>query len=66
MTKKARFKLKTVVGDAAYCSREIYSAAEDHRTPVVVPRVKNARVSRRTQWVRNRSVERIETFGRQR
>jgi len=66
MIKKARFKVKAVIGDAAYDSREIYEAAEDHGARVVVPPIKNARVNRHSPQARNRSVKRIERVGRQR
>jgi IS5 family transposase len=64
--KKARFKVKAVVGDAAYDSREIYEAAEDHGARVVVPPLRNARASIHAPAARNRSVKRIEKVGRQR
>ena len=64
--KKARFKVKAVIGDAAYDSREIYEAAEDHAARVVVPPLRNARVSIHAPVARNRSVKRIEKVGRQR
>jgi transposase len=66
MIKKARFRVKTVVGDAAYDSRDIYKAAEDHRARVVVPPLRNAQVSTHAPPARNRSVKRIEKVGRQR
>ena len=66
MIKNSRFKVKAVVGDAAYDSREIYEAAEDQGAHVVVPPFKNARVSRHAPRARNRSVKHIEKVGRQR
>jgi hypothetical protein len=66
MIKKARFKVKALVGDAAYDSREIYEAAEDRGARVVVPPVKTARVSQHSPQARNRSVKRIAKIGRQR
>jgi hypothetical protein len=62
---KARFRVKAVVGDAAYDSREIYEAAEECGARVVVPPIKNARVSMHAPRARNRSVKRIEQMGRQ-
>jgi hypothetical protein len=62
--KKARFKVNTLFGAAAYGSREIYEAAEECGARVVVPPIKNARVSRRAPRARNRSVKRIEQMGR--
>ena len=62
--KKARFRVKAVVGDAAYDSREIYKAAKECGARVVVPPIKNARVSRHAPRARNRSVKRIEQIGR--
>jgi hypothetical protein len=61
---KARPKVKAVVGDAAYDSREIYEAAEECGARVVVPPIKNARLSRHAPRARNRSVKRIEQIGR--
>ena len=66
MIKKARFRVRAVVGDAAYDSREIYEAAEDHKARVIVPPLKNARVSIHAPPARNRSVKRIAKVGRQR
>jgi len=66
MIKHARHRVKAVIGDAAYDSREIYEAAEDHGARVVVPPIKNARVNRHSPQARNRSVKRIERVGRQR
>ena len=64
MINKARLKVKAAVGDAAYDSREIYEAAEECGARVVVPPIKNARVSRHAPRARNRSVKRIEQMGR--
>jgi hypothetical protein len=64
--KNARYKVKAVIGDAAYNSREIYEAAEDLGARVVVPPIKNARVDRHSPQARNRSVKRIAKIGRQR
>jgi Transposase DDE domain len=66
MIKKARFKVRALVGDSAYDSREIYEAAEECGARVVVPPIKNARVSGRATRTRNRSVKRIAKVGRQR
>ena len=66
MIKSTRFKVKALVGDAAYDSREIYEAAEDHGALVVVPPIKNARVNKHSPQARNRSVKRIAKVGRQR
>ncbi len=66
MIKNARYNLKAVIGDAAYDSREIYEAAEDHGARVIVPPLRNARVSTHAPPARNRSVKRIERVGRQR
>ena len=66
MIKNARYNLKAVIGDAAYDSREIYEAAEDHGARVIVPPLRNARVSIHAPPARNRSVKRIERVGRQR
>jgi IS5 family transposase len=66
MIKKARVRVKAVVGDAAYDSREIYEAAEECGARVVVAPIKNARVSRSAPRARNRSVKRIAKAGRQR
>jgi hypothetical protein len=60
---KARLKVKAVVGDAAYDSREIYEAAEDHGARVVVPPIRNARVNKHSPQARNRSVDRIAKVG---
>jgi hypothetical protein len=65
LIKKARFRVKAVVGDAAYDSREIYEAAEECGARVVVPPIKNARVNKHSPRARNRSVKRIEQIGRQ-
>ena len=66
MINNTRFKVKALVGDAAYDSREIYDAAEDHGAGVVVPPVRNARVNKHSPQARNRSVKRIAKVGRQR
>ncbi len=66
MIKKTRFKVKALIGDAAYDSREIYKAAEEHRARVIVPPLRNARVSTHAPPARNRSVKRIAKVGRQR
>jgi len=66
MIKSTRFKVKALVGDAAYDSREIYEAAEDHGARVVVPPIRNARVNKHSPQARNRSVKRIAKVGRQR
>ena len=66
MIKKTRFKMKALIGDAAYDSREIYKAAEEHRARVIVPPLRNARVSTHAPRARNRSVERIQEVGRRR
>jgi hypothetical protein len=66
MIKNARYKVKAVIGDAAYDSREVYEAAEDLGARVVVPPIKNARVDRHSPQARNRSVKRIAKVGRQR
>ncbi len=66
MIKKARFRVKTVVGDAAYDAREIYEAVEECGARVVVPPIKNARFSRHAPRARNRLVKRIAKVGRQR
>jgi IS5 family transposase len=66
MIENNRFRVKAVVGDAAYDSRKIYEAAEECGARVVVPPIKNARVSRRAPRARNRSVRRIAKVGRQR
>jgi len=65
MIKNARYKVKAVIGDAAYDSREIYEAAKDHGARVVVPPIKNARVNKHSPQARNRSVNRIAKVGRQ-
>jgi len=64
--KNTQFRVKALVGDAAYDSREIYEAAEDHEARVVVPPIKNARVNTHSPQARNRSVKRIAKVGRQR
>jgi IS5 family transposase len=64
--KNARHNVKTVVGDAAYDSREIYEAAEEHGARVIVPPLRNARVRNDAPPARNRSVKRIKKVGRQR
>lgn len=66
LIKNACFKVKGVVGDAAYDSRDIYEAAEDHGARIVVPPIKNARVSTHSPQARNRAVKRITKVGRQR
>jgi hypothetical protein len=66
LIKKAGFKVKAVVGDAAYDSRKIYEATEGHGARVVVPPIKNARVSTHSPQARNRAVKRIAKVGRQR
>jgi len=66
MINNARYQVKAVIGDAAYDSREIYEAAEDHGARVVVPPIKNARVNKHSPQARNRSVKRIAKVGRQR
>ncbi len=66
MIKNTRYNPKAVIGNAAYDSREIYEAAEDHGARVVVPPLRNARVSMHAPPARNRSVKRIEGVGRQR
>jgi IS5 family transposase len=64
--KNARYNVKAVIGDAAYDFREIYEAAEEHGARVIVPPLRNARVSIHAPPARNRSVKRIERVGRQR
>jgi hypothetical protein len=63
LIKKAGFKVKAVVGDAACDSREIYQAAEDHGARIVVPPLKTARVSGHSPQARNRAVKRIAKVG---
>lgn len=58
--------MKAVVGDAAYDSREIYEATEDHGVRAVVPPIKTAQISNLSPQARNRSVKRIAKVGRQR
>ncbi|HIF92570.1 MAG TPA: hypothetical protein EYQ60_05510, partial [Myxococcales bacterium] len=66
MINNARHRVKAVIGDAAYDSREIYDAAENRGACVVVPPVRNARVNKHSPQARNRSVNRIAKVGRQR
>jgi IS5 family transposase len=66
MIKNARHRVKVVIGDAAYGSREIYEATENRGARVVVPPVRNARVNKHSPQARNRSVKRIAKVGRQR
>jgi IS5 family transposase len=66
MINNARHRVKVVIGDAAYDSREIYEAAENRGARVVVPPVRNARVDKHSPQARNRSVKRIAKVGRQR
>jgi IS5 family transposase len=66
LIKQAGFKVKAVIGDAAYDSKEIYEAAERHAARVVVPPLKTARVSTHSPQARNRAVKRIAKVGRQR
>jgi IS5 family transposase len=66
LIKNNRFRVKAVVGDAAYDSREIYETAEECGARVVVPPIKNARVDKHSPQARNRSVKRIAKIGRQR
>jgi len=61
-----RQKIKTVVGDRAYDSRELYDAAEDRGAKVVVPPIKGARVNRNGSRNRNKTVKRIRKVGRRR
>jgi hypothetical protein len=66
MINNERYKVKAVIGDAAYDSREIYDAAENRAARVVVPPIRNARVNKHSPQARNRSVKRIGNVGRQR
>jgi hypothetical protein len=66
MSKNARHRVKAVLRDAAYDSREIYEAAEDHAARVFVPPIQNARGNKHSPQARNRSVKRIAKVGRQR
>ena len=64
MINRIRCKIKAVVGDRAYDSRELYDAAEDVGAKVVVSPIKNATVRKRGSQNRNRTVKRIKKIGR--
>jgi hypothetical protein len=66
MIKRTRGKIKCIVGDKAYDSRELYDAANNAGAKVVVPPIKNARVNRRGSKDRNETVNRIKDIGRRR
>ena len=66
MVRRMRQKIKTVVGDRAYDTRELYDAAEDRGAKVVVPPIKGASVNRNGSKNRNKTVKRIRKVGRRR
>lgn len=66
MLKRVRREIKSVVGDRAYDSRDLYDAAKNVRTYVVVPPIKNARVNRIGSKNRNKTIKRIKEIDRRR
>jgi hypothetical protein len=64
MIKKARFKIKAVVGDTAYDSQEIYEVAKSRSARVVVPPIRTAQPRKHGLPARNRTVRRVQKVGR--
>ena len=64
--KKAKGKLRSVTGDAAYDTVAIYKLAELHGTKVVIPPARSASVSKRgtRSAERDRTIRRVHKLGR--
>jgi IS5 family transposase len=64
LLKKLDSKIKTVIGDSAYDTRQFYSAAIDRGAKVVVPPIRTATTDGHPWPQRDRTVRRVAKVGR--